>query len=639
MTWLINALIGLSTKVINRRPKQEFDSTLFKKLLWVVSNRNKVNKTIDFKYEDIDEKLLDSALKPVLNYILNRHDCADFRCLQLLKFKLVANDLLEKYPNANNKIKDTLLSFKFWITSFGKDSMCYYSENHQIVFIACEYLIGILYPNEIFAIDNKTGIEHIKIAKDRFDYWMELRNKYSYSEFYSTNYMPVNLSALAMLLEYSKDDSINIKVKEQIDTILSFYATNTYSGCATSASGRDYSRNMMNCSFKEPNSKEIIETIWGDKEYANNNYLVTCWLFADMYLNSSSYQIPNDIYNKYFEKETISTRKFGLDLAKYKDEGLYSNDTKAMMMRLGSGALTNPEIINLTYDMMYKYKLWSNDFLYWLRYIEIPLVRWLGLLPTYSKVAKIYQSRMALGEANVYTYRNEYFKLSTAIKYQVGFGGSQKNTVSLVLPKGITIYTTHPLVDSNLKNHNYNSTPSYFGGYCFAPHGVQDKNVAMLIYDLPKHKNAFQFYKILKFTHSYFPTELFDEYEINNNYAFAKVNNTYVALIGKNSLTLKENSNEVFKTTNGLLKNIKKSFDLVQEGSNTYWIYEVSSSNIETYKDFKTRIKNNKISFANNKLDYISNRSYSLEYNKDFIINNKKINQEYEYDFSYIKSK
>ena len=59
-------------------------------------------------------------------------------------------------------LKKTLLNFKYWMDEPGKDSMCYWSENHQILFASDEYLAGQLFPDDIFTNDGRTGKEHME---------------------------------------------------------------------------------------------------------------------------------------------------------------------------------------------------------------------------------------------------------------------------------------------------------------------------------------------------------------------------------------------------------------------------------------------------------------------------------------------
>jgi len=639
MFYLVNILKNKFNKPCPRRPS-DGGLVSIRKIIWVLEYRDKKNPNIEFSYQDIDEKLLSSYILPLIDYINHRYDCSDFRVLQLIKLKLVGQDVLDKYPNINKLVTETLLSFKFWVLEPGNDSMCYYSENHQITYIACEYLLGKMYPNSVFTIDNKTGLDHKLAALERFNYWIELRNKYSYSEFYSSNYTPITLTALAVLYQYSDDKDIKNKCKKEVDTILRFFASTSFEDTFINASGRDYSRNVMNCSYNEPHSRTIIDLIWGNGEFSLYNYNSTESLFVSCYLKNEEFRLSEDIKKIYYEDETITKRKFSLNTSDYSREGLNNNSTKSIMMRLGMGAITNPEVINLNIKMMNEHKqLYKNNFLSWLRLYYSPLLYKLGLMPKLSKVMNFYNNRMAIEESNVYTYRNKYFKLSTNQAYQMNSLGAQKNTIVATLPRGITLFTMHPINENNDPNFNYNSTPSYFSCYNFAPYAVQDKNVAMLIYNIPSRPHSYLYdnkiikgHKILKYTHTFFPTELFDEYSVEGRYAFVRVNNSYLAIIAKNDLYLKPNSEYVMKTLQGMLKDINKSFDLVQPGLNTYWIYELSSSDKETYLDFKNRIKSNEVNFDKLSLEYKSNHTYRINDIKAFYVDNKNINLKYEYD-------
>ncbi|MCQ2795028.1 MAG: hypothetical protein MJ214_02300 [Bacilli bacterium] len=641
MIWLINYLISHHSKTCPRRPPANVHATSIRKLVWVCEHRDKKNPNIEFTFNDIDEKILSASVLPLLDYVNHRYDCSDFRVIQLLKLKFIGQDLLDRYPEINQKIKESLLGFKFWITELGNDSMCYYSENHQMCFIACEYLIGKLYPDEIFTNDHKNGLEHQKIALERFNAWIELRSKYSYSEFYSSNYIPISLTALTFLYQYSDSNEIKRKCKKEIHTILRFFATNAFEDTWINASGRDYPRNVMNCSYDEPHSKTIIDNIWGDGNFAYNNYSSAESIFTYCYLKDKSLQIPDEIKNLYYEDETITKRRFSLDVSNYAREGLDNNSTKSLMMRLGSGVLTNPGVFNLTIKLLKNHKqLYHNNFLYWVRSFYSPLLYKLGLMDKLSKKFNFYNNRMGIEESNVYTYRNKYFKMSTNQAHHMNKLGAQMNTMVVTLPKGITVFTMHPSYENDNPKIDYSRAPSYFASFCFAPFAVQDKNVAMLIYDIPKRTHAFlyenklfgSFTKTLDYTHTFFPTELFDEYTVEGRYAFARVKDSYLALIAKNELFLKRNSEYVINATQGMLKDINKSFDLVQPGRNTYWIYELSCKKDESFEEFKNRIKNNKVNFNHLSLEYISKHNYKINNVKDFLIDNSNINLRYEYD-------
>ncbi len=70
-----------------------------------------------------------------------------FRKSRLLDRKLVT------------RAERTLLSFKYWPDEPGIDSMCTWTENHQIMFAANEYLAGQLFPERAFEGSRPPGVE------------------------------------------------------------------------------------------------------------------------------------------------------------------------------------------------------------------------------------------------------------------------------------------------------------------------------------------------------------------------------------------------------------------------------------------------------------------------------------------------
>ena len=53
-------------------------------------------------------------------------------------------------PEIVEMVKHASLGFRYWVDEPGTSSMFYCSENHRIGFHVCEYLAGLLYPEDIF---------------------------------------------------------------------------------------------------------------------------------------------------------------------------------------------------------------------------------------------------------------------------------------------------------------------------------------------------------------------------------------------------------------------------------------------------------------------------------------------------------
>lgn len=629
MLWIVNLIRAAAEKPIRRRPAGLVLPNDIQNVMWAAEYRGEKHPDIPFTFDDLTEERIYDVSKPLADYINHRYDCSDFRLLSLLKLRLTVPEYFEEHEKLDSLYKDTFLGFKFWLKSPGDDSMCYYTENHGLSFAVIEYILGSMYPDEIFGIDGENGRTHTETAEKRIRIWFELRKKYGYSEFYSNNYLPINLAILSMLIRYGGNAELSSLAADAVNDILYDYASTIFDNSFVNASGRAYPRNNMNAAYSEPNSDMVIEAVWGSSEKTKMFVGHTSWLFTSMMLAKDKdgkpfYTVPENIYKLGLEKETEVKKTFGLALKDYKKEGLYGTDDRSIMMQFGSGALTNPEIISNTYDVVHKYSLWKNDFLSWLRIIESPLSRVIGLMPFWSKVFNYFMNGMSLGIADVYTHRTEHWKISCAQNYEPGSSGAQETLMAVTLPRGVTVYTNHPLRVDNPKTKGVqfdgDRSPSYFGGYGIAPCSYADGNVCLISYRIPLFRRAFAPFKMLHFSHTFFPEELFDKTIVEGRYAFAECGGSYIALTGRNSLEYQEFNPRLAASAQGRLKDEKLHFDLVQKGRKTYWIYELSDSSKESFEEFMERIKSNTVSFSGKVLEYKTDKTYRVTYGEKFEI-------------------
>ena len=79
-----------------------------------------------------------SAIEGALDFIDKRIDCSDFVLLGILRLLLQFGDAISLSDRIIEKAKETVLGFKYWPDEPGRDSMCTWTENHQILFSVCE---------------------------------------------------------------------------------------------------------------------------------------------------------------------------------------------------------------------------------------------------------------------------------------------------------------------------------------------------------------------------------------------------------------------------------------------------------------------------------------------------------------------
>lgn len=88
--------------------------------------------------DDYDYELLDQ----VIEKIEQRIDCSDFGLACLFRiYKQIP--IKEEYKQ---KIKQLALGFRYWMDEDGADAMCFWSENHSLLFFTCQMLAGRLWP-------------------------------------------------------------------------------------------------------------------------------------------------------------------------------------------------------------------------------------------------------------------------------------------------------------------------------------------------------------------------------------------------------------------------------------------------------------------------------------------------------------
>jgi len=571
---------------------------------------SKPEKPLDIKVNEVLWQLENSLevdfsqLNDTFKFIESRYDCSDFHLQSLLRIIYKHSDKLDSATKT--KIKNILLNFKYWMDEPGEDSMCCWSENHQILFAAAEYLAGQLFPDDVFPNSGLTGRQHMEKARKRILTWLEIRWTYGFSEWYSNVYYVEDIAPLSNLIDFCKDQEIVKKSQIILDLLMFDIASQSFRGNFITTSGRLYENHKK--SGNNASTIKISEHVWGYKFDGDRFGMELNFIYAN------NYRVPQVIREIGLDPSTVIIKASnGLDVKELKKEGLIGLQDKQIMMQWGMEAFTNPEVINNSISIIEKYNMFKNEFLNEFKSVNITLLKKLGLLPLISRVLNPQTNGVALQRANTYTYKTDKYSLSTAQKYHPGEFADQQHIWQATLGKELSIFTTHPATPLTQEGAK-SISPGYWVGSGRLPHSVQDKNVNMTLYVLPARR-GFMEKALLQFTHAYFPREIFHEVVIDNNYAFGRYGDVYVALIAKNPLKYREGSTD----------------DLIQEGRETYWICEISTKDDEgSFESFIRRIKSNAVYYRNKKLQYTTNNIlYQLEFGKDFCINGQKVETEY----------
>lgn len=553
-----------------------------------------------------------SRLDGTLEYIKNEYDCSDFRLVNLTRILYEYGDRIP--TDYLEKIKGVLFDFRFWWDDPGENSMCYWSENHQILFAAAEYLLGQKYPEQLFINSGLTGKEHMEKARTRMMDWFEMRWNYGFIEYYSSVYYKEDIGPLINLIDFAEDDEIVMKAKIMMDLLFYDVAAQSMGLMFSSVSGRAYERNRKG--GNESGFDDLVNFYWGDGKEIGPGIMYGMMV-------SDNYSPPPVIKSIALDSSTMVIKQSnGLNLSEVKDEGYYGADNRSMMMQWGMEAFTNPIIIRNSLKHIRNTRMFSNDFVSDFRMMNIFLLRWLHLEPTVSRILNPQYNGVAIQKGNTYTYKTPDYSMYTVQNHQPGDYADQQHIFGVNMKDHFSVFHNHPAREKESKA----SSPNYWVGYGHFPHSVQDKNVNLSIYSIPRKKGIMES-ALLDYTRAWFPSEKFDEAFITGNYAFGKKGDTYIAMITSDSLKFRDAAKD----------------DIILPGKKSFWITEVSSaSEDESFEIFQQRIRKNKVVFNRKKLELIYHSrgsKYELKFGKDFIVNNEVIDTNYSrYDSPFAKA-
>jgi hypothetical protein len=552
-------------------------------------------------------------LKPSLDYINKQYDVSDFSMAALMR---IMYEFRDKIPPAElSEIKKTILNFRYWMDEPGGNGMCYWSENHQVLFASAEYLAGQLYPDEKFPNSGLTGKQHTMKAAKRILDWLEMKWKYGFSEYYSTVYYNEDIAGIINLIDFARDPQISRKAEIIMDLLIYDIASQKLGNTFVSVSGRAYANSRKG--GERLSSGHITNYIWNNQKEIRRPHLNYSFIASKKYTVP---QVLKDIGND--TSEVIIKQGNGLNVSSLAAEGYGGSDDRSIMMQWGMEAFSNPGVIRNTMDYVRRNNMLTNEFLIELRPLDYSLIKFLRLEPAILKIIDPQVNGSAIQRAFTYTYKTKDYSVYSTQNYHPGYYANQDHVAGMNVGTSFSVFHTHPALPDNIGR----PSPNYWVGYGRLPHAVQYKNISMSIYNLPGKAKCYEL-SMLHFTHAYFPKEKFDTVIISGNYAFGKKGKTYCALIAANKLYYKKGSAE----------------DLIQQGQQVYWIIRAGSEKEDgSFSAFCGRIKQNHVSFDINNLVLTYNDNGNkliLKYKSGLYVNGSFQNTNYgRYDSPYIKS-
>ncbi len=198
-------------------------------------------------------------LSHCIEHVLSVKDTADFHVTDLLRlyFSYSKDPRVPDY--VKQFIRHSLLHFKYWIDERPsnayndenggkptKEEMTFWSENHQIQFYQSEYLVGQLFPDDVFPRATRDpqnpvkGRDHKARAVSRLHGWLDNRLRFGFSEWNAPGYYNEDFPPLFNLVDFCDDISIKTKAAMVLDLLVFDLARFTCRGSFGVSAGRGY---------------------------------------------------------------------------------------------------------------------------------------------------------------------------------------------------------------------------------------------------------------------------------------------------------------------------------------------------------------------------------------------------------------
>lgn len=451
--------------------------------------------------EPIDEQ----AVERLCGFADARLDCADFRVLVLVRIAHSDNPHLS--GALRDRVRRTLLGFRYWMDEAGSDSMCFWSENHQVVFATAEYLAGQRYPDEVFTNlgprgRTLTGRDRMARAGARLADWCADRFRFGYTEWLSPTYYEEDAAALAAMVDLCADAGLRESARTALDLLLLDVALHRFDGVLAASAGRAYEEQKLWPRIAE--ITPIADHAFGGPGDGPRPLDRLSGLFL-----TSSYRAPAAVVAiaaspPAAEGETIR-QSFGLDADEVAARLGGATSERAGLFFWAMEAFTTPASIRVTMDLLRRWRLQDNRFLAPLAsFSRVPG----RLLPGLLRLLNPATQGVAIQRADVTTWRTPYVQLSSAQHHQPGGFGDQQHLWQATLPGGVPVFATHPglpMFDDAARN----VSPSRWVGNGINPHLGQDGRVLLALWDL-RVRRGFLERRRQRHTHLYWPASQFD---------------------------------------------------------------------------------------------------------------------------------
>ena len=232
--------------------------------------------------------------------INQRKDCSDFYLVGLLGMLQRFGGDAQFPESLKEPLKACVLNFKYWMDEPGEDAMCYWSENHQILFHACEILAGQLYPDCTFSNAGQSGRWHREKGERMAFAWLHKRGAGGFREWDSNCYFEEDLLALSHLADLAESQAVYDLATVIMDKLFLTMALNSYRGSFGSTHGRTYVQHIKGA--RQEATAGVSRLMWGMGAF-NNKIMATVSLACmtnygfPLMIGDIAADLPDEMWN------------------------------------------------------------------------------------------------------------------------------------------------------------------------------------------------------------------------------------------------------------------------------------------------------------------------------------------------------
>jgi hypothetical protein len=476
------------------------------------------------------------------------------------------------------------------------DNQWYWSENHQMILLACEYLAGKRFPTDTFTITGLTGAQHAKRSRQPILDWIDERARFGFFEWHSNVYMELTMGPLMTLAELDDDPELVRAAGMALDLCLLDVAAHTHQGVYVASRGRSYTANKV--SGRADNTFTLSKLLFADTDipYANASDFGAIYLCA-----AKRYRPPQALIDMATAPQPgVVRERHGIFVdgsAPVTDNpeapfGYDFKDPANLTFWWSQGALGMWQVTDISLAEAKKFRLFEGTDM---APIKV-LVDLNGGDPARVKAwTRANHNVVNFGharEVNSYAWRGDHVSLATAVDYRFGQMRDQAQVWVAAVDADAMVFANHPRTNPDMEaGWPTDGKPGYWTGEASCPRSAQHERTAIHIYQ-PAWDAAtvdpllWAAFKYRDYTHAFFPQDHFDEVIQTGHWTVGRKGDGYIALWSWRQPTWREDDPAQLAA-----KGMIKQYDLLANGGpDNVWVVEVGENGDGDFTTWKGRV-------------------------------------------------